>query len=403
MQIYEEALSLHEQARGKVAMVTKVPLADKRDLSLAYSPGVAEPCRRIHAHPSDVWKYTFRGNAVAVISDGSAVLGLGNIGPLAALPVMEGKAALFRHFAGIDAFPLVLDTQDTDEIVAAVKAIAPTFGGINLEDISAPRCFEIEARLRSCLDIPVFHDDQHGTAVVTYAAIINALKVVGKSLGNVRAVVLGPGSAGIAITKLLLTAGIGDIILCGRAGALAQGICEGTNPVQAEMASLTNRERRTGTLAEVLIGADIFIGVASAGALSQDMVKAMNAGSVVFAMANPDPEIMPEAAKAAGAVVVGTGRSDYPNQVNNLLGFPGIFRGALDVFATSIDEGMKVAAALAIAQLVGDELSPDYIIPSPLDSRVVPKVAEAVAMSARASGAIRAYDDNAVPQDNNSR
>lgn len=355
---------------------------------------MAEPCRAIASCPDDVYTYTARGNLVAVVSDGSAVLGLGDIGPRAALPVMEGKSILFKHFAGVDAFPVVLDTHDVDDIVRTVKLIAPTFGGVNLEDISAPRCFEIETRLKQETDIPIFHDDQHGTAVVMFAGLINALRIVGKHLSAIKVVINGAGAAGVAIAKLLLNAGVTSVLVCDRTGIVAQGRGNQLDPSKEQLARLTNPSGVTGSLADAVRGADVFIGVSVANTLSEDMVRSMNDQPLVFALANPDPEIWPEAAREAGARVVATGRSDYPNQVNNVLGFPGIFRGALDVRATDINEAMKLAAAYAIAELIGDdELSEEYIIPRPFDSRVVPNVAARVAEAAMNSGVARAPRD----------
>jgi malate dehydrogenase (oxaloacetate-decarboxylating) len=389
-----EALKLHRDHSGKIAVRSKIELRDTWDLSLAYSPGVAEPCLAIADSPDAVYDYTARGNLVAVVSDGSAVLGLGDIGPRAALPVMEGKSILFKHFAGVDAFPIVLDTHDVDEIVEAVKLMSPTFGGINLEDISAPRCFEIEARLKQAVDIPVFHDDQHGTAVVMFAGLINALKLAGKVLERVKVVINGAGAAGVAIAKLLKSAGATDILVCDRGGIVCEGRAGDTNASKKELARLTNPAGISGTLADAVRGADVFIGVSVGGVLTPDMVRSMASDPLVFALANPDPEILPDEAKAAGARVVATGRSDYPNQVNNVLGFPGIFRGALDVRASDINEEMKIAAARAIAELIsGDELSEDYIIPKPFDARVVPNVAAEVARAAIDSGVARVVRD----------
>ena len=372
------SLKMHEENHGKLEVVSKVAINDRDDLSTAYTPGVAEPCRKIHANPADVYKYTCKANTVAVVSDGTAVLGLGDIGPEAAIPVMEGKSVLFKRFAGVDAFPICLDTKDVDEIVETVKRIAPVFGGINLEDISAPRCFEIESRLKELLDIPVFHDDQHGTAIVVLAGIINALKVTGKKKEDCRVVVNGAGSAGVAITKLLLNYGFPHITMCDKTGMLCKGM-EGLNWMQEKMVEVTNLEHKTGTLADALKGADIFVGVSAPGIVSQEMVASMNKDSILFAMANPVPEIMPDLAKAAGARVVGTGRSDFPNQVNNVLIFPGIFRGALEGRATAITEEMKLAAANAIAALVDDsELSDENILPAAFDPRVADAVSKAV-------------------------
>lgn len=385
------SLKLHEENGGKIAVVSKVKVETREDLSTAYTPGVAEPCRRIHANPEDVYKYTAKKNLVAVVTDGTAVLGLGDIGPEAGLPVMEGKAILFKTFADIDAFPICLDTKDTEEIIKTVKYIAPTFGGINLEDISAPRCFEIETRLRKELDIPVFHDDQHGTAIVLSAALRNALKLVKKDIANTKVVINGAGSAGISICKLLLAQGIGDVVLVDRKGALAVGE-DWMNPAQAAMAEKTNKEQLHGTLADVIKGKDVFIGVSGPKALSTEMVASMGKDAIVFAMANPTPEIMPEEAKAGGARIVATGRSDYPNQVNNVLVFPGLFRGALDARATDITEEMKLAAVKAIADIITeDELNEDYIIPGAFDKRVVPAVAKAVADAAKACGAVKVF------------
>ena len=378
MTINEKALELHEKWNGKLDTVSKVQVKTREDLALAYTPGVAEPCKVIAEDPEAAYRYTIKSNTVAVVSDGSAVLGLGNIGPLAAMPVMEGKAVLFKEFGGINAFPICLDTQDTEEIIETVVRIAPAFGGINLEDISAPRCFEIEERLKKRLNIPVFHDDQHGTAIVVLAGIINALKVTGKKKEDCRVVVNGAGSAGVAITKLLLNYGFPHITMCDKTGMLCKGM-EGLNWMQEKMVEVTNLEHKTGTLADALKGADIFVGVSAPGIVSQEMVASMNKDSILFAMANPVPEIMPDLAKAAGARVVGTGRSDFPNQVNNVLIFPGIFRGALEGPATAITEEMKLAAANAIAALVDDsELSDENILPAAFDPRVADAVSKAV-------------------------
>ena len=378
MTINEKALELHEKWNGKLDTVSKVQVKTREDLALAYTPGVAEPCKVIAEDPEAAYRYTIKSNTVAVVSDGSAVLGLGNIGPLAAMPVMEGKAVLFKEFGGINAFPICLDTQDTEEIIETVVRIAPAFGGINLEDISAPRCFEIEERLKKRLNIPVFHDDQHGTAIVVLAGIINALKVTGKKKEDCRVVVNGAGSAGVAITKLLLNYGFPHITMCDKTGMLCKGM-EGLNWMQEKMVEVTNLEHKTGTLADALKGADIFVGVSAPGIVSQEMVASMNKDSILFAMANPVPEIMPDLAKAAGARVVGTGRSDVPNQVNNVLIFPGIFRGALEGRATAITEEMKLAAANAIAALVDDsELSDENILPAAFDPRVADAVSKAV-------------------------
>ena len=378
MTINEKALELHEKWNGKLDTVSKVQVKTREDLALAYTPGVAEPCKVIAEDPEAAYRYTIKSNTIAVVSDGSAVLGLGNIGPLAAMPVMEGKAVLFKEFGGINAFPICLDTQDTEEIIETVVRIAPAFGGINLEDISAPRCFEIEERLKKLLNIPVFHDDQHGTAIVVLAGIINALKVTGKKKEDCRVVVNGAGSAGVAITKLLLNYGFPHITMCDKTGMLCKGL-EGLNWMQEKMVEVTNLEHKTGTLADALKGADIFVGVSAPGIVSQEMVASMNKDSILFAMANPVPEIMPDLAKAAGARVVGTGRSDFPNQVNNVLIFPGIFRGALEGRATAITEEMKLAAANAIAALVDDsELSDENILPAAFDPRVADAVSKAV-------------------------
>ena len=378
MTINEKALELHEKWNGKLDTVSKVQVKTREDLALAYTPGVAEPCKVIAEDPEAAYRYTIKSNTVAVVSDGSAVLGLGNIGPLAAMPVMEGKAVLFKEFGGINAFPICLDTQDTEEIIETVVRIAPAFGGINLEDISAPRCFEIEERLKKLLNIPVFHDDQHGTAIVVLAGIINALKVTGKKKEDCRVVVNGAGSAGVAITKLLLNYGFPHITMCDKTGMLCKGM-DGLNWMQEKMVEITNLEHKTGTLADALKGADIFVGVSAPGIVSQEMVASMNKDSILFAMANPVPEIMPDLAKAAGARVVGTGRSDFPNQVNNVLIFPGIFRGALEGRATAITEEMKLAAANAIAALVDDsELSDENILPAAFDPRVADAVSKAV-------------------------
>ncbi len=374
----EKALMLHEQWKGKLETVARMPVKSREDLSLAYTPGVAEPCKVIAQDKEAAYTYTWKSNTVAVVSDGSAVLGLGNIGPHAAMPVMEGKAVLFKEFGGVNAVPICLDTQDTEEIIKAVTWLAPGFGGINLEDISAPRCFEIEERLKELLDIPVFHDDQHGTAIVVLAGIINALKVVGKQKENCKVVVNGAGSAGVAITKLLLTYGFTNIIMCDKAGMISKQ-SEGLNWMQQKMAAVTNLSGAAGSLADALQGADIFVGVSAPNIVTPDMVSSMNADAILFAMANPVPEIMPDAAKAAGARVVGTGRSDFPNQVNNVVAFPGIFKGALEGRAVQITEEMKLAAARAIAGLVPDDkLSEENILPEAFDPRVAEAVAEAV-------------------------
>ncbi len=374
----EKALKLHEELQGKLTTESKMPIKTREDLALLYTPGVAEPCKVIHDDPDAVYKYTVKQNTIAVVSDGSAVLGLGNIGAAAAMPVMEGKAVLFKEFGGVNAFPICLDTQDTEEIIKTVVNIAPSFGGINLEDISAPRCFEIERRLKELLPIPVFHDDQHGTAIVVLSGIINALKVVGKKKEDCRIVVNGAGSAGIAISKLLLRYGFPNLTLCDKVGILAKDT-EGLNWAQKEMTEVTNLEGRHGTLADALVGADIFVGVSAPGIVTPEMVSKMNRDSILFAMANPVPEIMPDLAKQAGARVVGTGRSDFPNQVNNVIAFPGIFKGALEGRARAITEEMKLAAALAIASLVpDDELNENNIMPQPFDPRVCECVSRAV-------------------------
>ncbi|AQR97477.1 NAD(P)-dependent malic enzyme [Clostridium saccharoperbutylacetonicum] len=389
MNYFEESLKLHEENIGKIEVVSKVKVETRDDLSLAYTPGVAEPCRKIHENEENVYKYTSKGNLVAVVTDGTAVLGLGDIGPKAGLPVMEGKAVLFKEFANVDAFPICLDTKDVDEIVKTVKLIAPGFGGINLEDIGAPRCFEIEERLKKELDIPVFHDDQHGTAIVVLAGVINALKVVDKKIEDLKVVVNGAGAAGTAIAKLLLSSGVKNLIACDKVGILYRGI-EGVDDAKKELAKVTNPDNIKGNLAHALVGADVFIGVSAPGIVSQDMVRSMNRDAILFAMANPTPEIMPDEAKAAGAKVIGTGRSDFPNQVNNVLAFPGIFRGALDVRAKEVNEEMKIAAAYAIASMIKDEdLNEDNVIPYALNRTVAANVAEAIKKAARESGAAR--------------
>ncbi|WP_341349760.1 NAD(P)-dependent malic enzyme [Caldisalinibacter kiritimatiensis] len=388
MDYRQQSLKIHEEKKGKVEVTSKVKVENKDDLSIAYTPGVAEPCRKIHENPAEVYKYTSKGNLVAVVTDGSAVLGLGNIGPQAAMPVMEGKAILFKEFADIDAFPICLNAQNIDEIVNTVKTIAPTFGGINLEDISAPRCFEIEKKLKEELDIPVFHDDQHGTAIVVTAGLINSLKLVDKNISNIKVVVNGAGSAGIAIVKMLLNLGAKNILVCDKQGILYKGNCN--NPYQEEIVEIVNKDSKKGTLEDALVDADVFIGVSAGNIVSQDMIKSMNNDPIVFAMANPIPEIMPDLAKEAGARVVGSGRSDFPNQINNVLAFPGIFKGALKVKAKEINEEMKLAAAYAIANIIEkNELKEDYVVPAPLDKRVVPKIAEAVAEAAKKTGAAK--------------
>ncbi len=390
MTLRDEALHMHRVNKGKLESKSKVPVKNARDLSLAYSPGVAEPCKEIYDKPETVYEYTMKGNMVAVVSDGTAVLGLGNIGPEAALPVMEGKAVLFKSFAGVDAFPICLNTTDVDKIVETVKLLEPTFGGVNLEDIAAPHCFEVEDRLKKEANIPVFHDDQHGTAIVTVAGLVNALKITNKKLNEIRVVANGAGAAGIAIIKLLYTYGVRDIIMCDTKGAIYEGRPQGMNEIKNAVAKYTNRDKLSGSLGDVIKGADVFIGVSAAGALTAEMVKTMNQDPIIFAMANPTPEIMPDEAKAAGAAVIGTGRSDFPNQVNNVLAFPGIFRGALDVRATHINEKMKIAAVEAIASLIReDELHADYVIPGPFDPRVAPEVAAGVAKAAMETGVAR--------------
>lgn len=389
MNYFEESLKLHEEKQGKISITSKVKVETREDLSLAYTPGVAEPCRKIHEDQENVYKYTSKGNLVAVVTDGSAVLGLGDIGPTAGMPVMEGKSILFKEFADVDAFPILVDSKDVDEIVNVVKLIAPTFGGINLEDIGAPRCFEVEEKLKKLIDIPVFHDDQHGTAIVVLAGVINALKVVDKKLEDIKVVVNGAGAAGTAIAKLLLSSGVKNLIACDKVGILYRGM-EKIDDAKDDLAEITNPDNIKGNLADALIGADVFVGVSAPGILKPEMVKAMNKDAIIFAMANPTPEIMPDEAKAAGARVIGTGRSDFPNQVNNVLAFPGIFRGALDVRAKEINEEMKLAAAYAIAGYIKDEeLNENNVIPSALDKNVATKVAEAIANAARESGVAR--------------
>ena len=388
--IAEESLRFHESIRGKIEVVSTVKVENSHDLSLAYTPGVAQPCLEIQKDITKSYELTRRHNLCAVITDGTAVLGLGDIGPEAGMPVMEGKCVLFKSFGGVDAFPLCVKTKDVDEFVDAVYLISGSFGGINLEDIAAPRCFEIERKLKERCDIPIFHDDQHGTAVITLAGLTNALKIVGKKLPDIRIVVSGAGAAAISISKLLLSAGASDITLCDRHGAIYDGRGEGMNWIKDEMAKITNLSKKAGTLADMLVGADVFIGVSAPGMVTTDMVKAMNTDSIIFACANPTPEIFPDEAKAGGARIVSTGRSDFPNQINNVLAFPGIFRGAFDVRASDINEDMKIAASHALASLIGDdELSEDYIIPQAFDKRVGPAVAKAVAEAARRSGVAR--------------
>ena len=388
--IAEESLKLHYAKRGKIEVISTVRVQDKNDLSLAYTPGVAQPCLEIQRDVDKSYELTRRWNMCLVATDGSAVLGLGDIGPEAGMPVMEGKCVLFKEFGGVDAFPLCIKSHDVDEIVRTIQLISGSFGGVNLEDISAPRCFEIERKLKECCDIPIFHDDQHGTAVITLAGLTNALKVVGKRKETVRVVMNGAGAAAIAICKLLLAAGVRDVTLCDRSGAIYAGREKGMNAVKEEMARVTNLQKRAGSLAEVLAGADVFIGVSAPGAVTTEMVQTMNRDAILFACANPTPEIFPDEAKAGGAKVVATGRSDFPNQINNVLAFPGIFRGAFDVRASDINEAMKVAAAEALAGLISDEeLNADYIIPAAFDPRVGRTVAAAVARAARDSGVAR--------------
>ncbi len=390
MDYAKESLRLHYQWRGKLEVTPRAAVDSRDALSLAYTPGVAEPCLEIQRHPEKVYELTRRWNTVAVVTDGTAILGLGDIGPEAGMPVMEGKCVLFKAFGGVDAIPLCIRSKDVDTIVNTVALLAGSFGGVNLEDISAPRCFEIERKLKERCDIPIFHDDQHGTAVITLAGLTNALKIVGKKLGKIRIVVNGAGSAAIAITKLLLSAGARDVTLCDRKGAIYEGRPEGMNAVKEEMAKVTNPENRPGTLAETLAGADVFIGVSAPGVVTTEMIRSMNRDAVVFACANPTPEIFPQDAKAGGARILSTGRSDFPNQINNVLAFPGIFRGALDVRASDINDAMKLAASKALAGLISDgELNEDYIIPAAFDPRVREAVAAATAEAARQSGVAR--------------
>ena len=389
MDYAKESLRLHGEWKGKIEVIATVPVETKDDLSLAYTPGVAQPCLEIQKDVSKSYELTRRHNLCAVITDGSAVLGLGDIGPEAGMPVMEGKCVLFKAFGGVDAFPLCMKTHDVDEFVNAVYLMSGSFGGINLEDIAAPRCFEIERKLKEKCDIPIFHDDQHGTAIITLAGLTNALKVVGKNKEDVKVVTSGAGAAAISIVKLLLSAGFKHVTMCDRKGAIYQGR-EGLNWIKEEMAQVTNLEKKAGSLADVLVGADVFIGVSAPGTVTTDMVKTMNKDAIVFACANPTPEIFPDEAKAGGAAVISTGRSDFPNQINNVLAFPGVFRGAFDVRASDINEEMKMAAARALADLISDEeLNADYIIPKAFDKRVGPAVAKAVAEAARASGVAR--------------
>ena len=390
MDYAKESLRLHGEWKGKIEVVTRVPVENKDDLSLAYTPGVAQPCLEIQKDVDKSYDLTRRWNMCLVVTDGSAVLGLGNIGPEAGMPVMEGKCVLFKAFGDVDAFPLCIKSNDVDEIVNTIYLISGSFGGVNLEDISAPRCFEIEKKLKEKCDIPIFHDDQHGTASITLAGLTNALKVVGKKKEDVRIVMNGAGAAAISIARLLLTAGFKDITLCDRKGAIYEGRPEGMNPIKEEMAKVTNLAKKSGSLAEMLVGADVFIGVSAPGAVTTEMVKTMNKDAVVFACANPTPEIFPDDAKAGGAKVVSTGRSDFPNQINNVLAFPGIFRGAFDVRAKEINDEMKLAASEALANLITDEeLSPEYIIPKAFDKRVGPAVAKAVAEAAKRTGVAR--------------
>ena len=390
MDYAKESLRLHYEWKGKLEVIATVPAKSKDELSLAYTPGVAQPCLEIQKDIDKSYELTRRWNLVLVVTDGTAVLGLGDIGPEAGMPVMEGKCVLFKAFADVDAFPLCIKSKDVDEIVNTIHLISGSFGGVNLEDIAAPRCFEIEKKLKEKCDIPIFHDDQHGTAVVTLAGLTNALKVTGKKKQDVRIVFNGAGAAAVSITKLLLSDGYGDITLCDRTGIIYEGREKGMNPVKQEIALITNREKRQGTLADAFKGADVFIGVSAPGMVTTEMVKTMNADPIIFACANPTPEIFPDDAKAGGAKVIATGRSDFPNQINNVLGFPGIFRGALDVRASDINDEMKIAAAYALAGLVGDdELSPEYVIPAPFDSRVGEAVAKAVAEAAKRSGVAR--------------
>ena len=390
MDYAKESLRLHGEWKGKIEVVTRVPVENKDDLSLAYTPGVAQPCLEIQKDVDKSYDLTRRWNMCLVVTDGSAVLGLGNIGPEAGMPVMEGKCVLFKAFGDVDAFPLCIKSNDVDEIVNTIYLISGSFGGVNLEDISAPRCFEIEKKLKEKCDIPIFHDDQHGTAIITLAGLTNALKVVGKKKEDVRIVMNGAGAAAISIARLLLTAGFKDITLCDRKGAIYEGRPEGMNPIKEEMAKVTSLAKKSGSLAEMLVGADVFIGVSAPGAVTTEMVKTMNKDAVVFACANPTPEIFPDDAKAGGAKVVSTGRSDFPNQINNVLAFPGIFRGAFDVRAKEINDEMKLAASEALANLITDEeLSPEYIIPKAFDKRVGPAVAKAVAEAAKRTGVAR--------------
>ncbi len=390
MSLRDEALKLHKDNQGKLNIMSKVPVTDKDSLSLAYTPGVAEPCKEIHKDENKVYDYTSKGNIVAVVTDGTAVLGLGDIGPYAAIPVMEGKSVLFKELGGVDSFPICVKTKDADEIVKIVEMIEPVFGGINLEDISAPRCFEIERRLKEVLSIPVFHDDQHGTAIIVLASLMNALRITKKKMEDLVVVINGSGAAGVAIAHMILNMGVEDMLIVDRTGIIYKGREKGMNWAKEELAEVTNKHKKSGSLADSLIGADVFIGVSEANIVTEEMVRSMNKDAIMFAMANPVPEIDPESAKKAGARVVGTGRSDYPNQINNVLVFPGIFRGTFDVRAKTINEEMKLAAAKALSELITDEeLTEDYIIPMPFDKRVRPAVAHAVAQAARDTGVAR--------------
>lgn len=390
MDYAKESLRLHEEWKGKIEVIATVPVKTKEDLSLAYTPGVAQPCLEIEKDVNKSYELTRRHNMCLVVTDGTAVLGLGDIGPEAGMPVMEGKCVLFKAFGGVDAFPMCIKSKDVDTIVETIYQISGSFGGVNLEDIAAPRCFEIEKKLKERCDIPIFHDDQHGTAVITLAGLMNALKVVNKKMDQVKVVMNGAGAAAIAIAKLLMSSGVKHVVLCDRKGAIYEGRPEGMNPIKEEMAKVTNPEKKSGSLADMLVGADVFIGVSAPGAVTTEMVKTMNKDAIIFACANPTPEIFPDEAKAGGAAVIATGRSDFPNQVNNVLAFPGIFRGTFDVRASDINDEMKIAAAQALADLISDEeLSADYIIPAAFDEKVGPAVAKAVAEAARKSGVAR--------------
>lgn len=390
MDYAKESLRLHEEWKGKIEVIATVPVKTKEDLSLAYTPGVAQPCLEIEKDVNKSYELTRRHNMCLVVTDGTAVLGLGDIGPEAGMPVMEGKCVLFKAFGGVDAFPMCIKSKDVDTIVETIYQISGSFGGVNLEDIAAPRCFEIEKKLKERCDIPIFHDDQHGTAVITLAGLMNALKVVNKKMDQVKVVMNGAGAAAIAIAKLLMSSGVKHVVLCDRKGAIYEGRPEGMNPIKEEMAKVTNLEKKSGSLADMLVGADVFIGVSAPGAVTTEMVKTMNKDAIIFACANPTPEIFPDEAKAGGAAVIATGRSDFPNQVNNVLAFPGIFRGTFDVRASDINDEMKIAAAQALADLISDEeLSADYIIPAAFDEKVGPAVAKAVAEAAKKSGVAR--------------